>query len=151
MGSNIQTLRDTLLTTANRERFLYLVDAVVSAKEADKELAKSELTAYLIANKLELGDLSDTGLVNIKDSLLKATTAKLVFANMPSNELIVNLYKLITSLSDCMLLDIQVNSDIKGGFVLYISGKVVDLSFKHKVEKLFQQDAFKQKVLLLLQ
>jgi hypothetical protein len=40
---------------------------------------------------------------------------------------------------------------LRGGFVVYKAGKVIDMSFKTRVERLFKEEAFKEKVQQILQ
>jgi hypothetical protein len=151
MASITQTVCSKLKTTANREALIYLVDEVLTGKLVNKHVATGRLTSYLAGFGIEEGELSDFELQGLKADLLAVEIVKIVFPYVPSTGVLDRLYDSMCSHNTTLLIEVDVVESIKGGFIVYKAGKVVDMSFKTKIEKLFTQESFRAKILPLLQ
>lgn len=130
---------------------MYLIDDVLEGNIQNKQGAVEKLTSYLTGLGVSDFDTSDISLHNIKQALLAVEVAKVVLPYIPKTELLERLHAAVNPSDSPILLEVSVDEGLKGGFVVYKAGKVVDMSFKTKVEKLFKQDSFRAKVLQILQ
>lgn len=130
---------------------MYLIDDVLEGNIQNKQGAVEKLTSYLTGIGVNDFDISDISLQNIKQALLAVEVAKVVLPYIPKTELLERLHAAVSPSDFPILLEVSVDEGLKGGFVVYKAGKVVDMSFKTKVEKLFKQDSFRMKVLQILQ
>lgn len=151
MDSITLTLCSKLKSVTNRESLMYLIDDVLEGNIQNKQGAVEKLTSYLTGLGVSDFDTSDISLHNIKQALLAVEVAKVVLPYIPKTELLERLHAAVNPSDSPILLEVSVDEGLKGGFVVYKAGKVVDMSFKTKVEKLFKQDSFRAKVLQILQ
>lgn len=151
MASITQTLCSKLKTVSNRESLIYLIDDVLEGNLQDKQGAVERLGAYLTSIGMDTLDTSDNSLQKTKADLLSVVVVKVALPYIPKSEFLDRLHVIVSSAETPTLLEIRVDEGLKGGLVVYKEGKVVDMSFKTKVEKLFKQDTFRAKVLQILQ
>ncbi len=151
MDSITLTLCSKLKTVTNRESLVYLIDDVLEGKIQSKQEAVGKLTSYLTGIGVNDFDTSDISLQSVKQALLAVEVAKIVLPYIPKTELLERLHAAVSPSDSPILLEVNVDGSLKGGFVVYKAGKVIDMSFKTKVEKLFKQGSFRAKVLQTLQ
>jgi len=151
MASITQTLCSKLKTVSNRESFLYLIDGVLESNLQDRQVAVERLDAYITSIGIDALDTSDSALQKTKADLLSVVVVKVALPYIPKSGFLGRLYSIVSSAETSTLLEISIDEGLKGGFVVYKEGKVVDMSFKTRVEKLFKQDTFRAKVLQILQ
>lgn len=151
MASITQTLCSKLKTVSEREALLYLIDGVLGGNLQGKQGAMEKLGTYLLGIGMNDLDTSDSSLQKIKADLLSVTVVRVELPYIPKTEFLEKLHAAVSSVDSPTLLEIGIDEGLKGGFVVYKGGKVVDMSFKSKVERLFKQDTFRAKVLQLLQ
>jgi F0F1-type ATP synthase delta subunit len=151
MDSITLILCSKLRTVSNREFAIHLIDAVLGGNLHSKQGAMEKLSSYLAGIGVTDLDSSDTSLQNIKQSLLSVEVVKITMPYIPKTELIDRLHVAVSPLGVPILLEVNVDEGLRGGFVVYKAGKVIDMSFKTRVERLFKEEAFKEKVQQILQ
>ena len=151
MDKHIEPLILKIKTTSSRDELIFLIDALLNSKKDSTSLANEALKNFLIALNITDLDLEESDLAMLRKDLLAIPIIKITLASMPSDLIIEKLHKVLCPINKPSCLDLTIVNDIKGGLIVYKSGKVIDLSLKTRIEKLFKQDAFKQKVSQLIQ
>ena len=143
----MENITSAIRTTHRRHVFLTYLDACYATHTFLREGIPDDFE--LIARKAGFEsseDLSEARLTELKETLLKAPTVRLVTTFILDDNFIETIYPLLFSPDQSGLLDLEVSSSLSGGFIVYRDGIVSDHSFNTLIQQLFSKKDFLQKL-----